>query len=83
MRTVSATEASRGFAALLDEVEAGETLVITRAGRRVATIGPADAGNGSAFIDLILPGAVDIDFARDVEGVREIVTEDVRSWPAG
>jgi prevent-host-death family protein len=41
MRTVTATEASRSFAALLDEVEAGQAVVVTRGGRRIASISPA------------------------------------------
>ncbi|MBJ7471660.1 MAG: type II toxin-antitoxin system Phd/YefM family antitoxin, partial [Solirubrobacteraceae bacterium] len=41
MRRISATEAARGFADLLDDVEAtGESVVIERRGKAVATIGP-------------------------------------------
>lgn len=54
VRTVTATEASRSFAALLDEVEAGGTVVVTRGERRVAAIGPATAGNGSDVLELLL-----------------------------
>ena len=41
MRTMTATEASRTFAAVLDEAERGQTVVTTRGGRRIATIGAA------------------------------------------
>ena len=34
VRTVTATQASRSFAALLDEVEQGQTVIVTRGGRR-------------------------------------------------
>ncbi len=34
---MTATEASRSFAALLDEAERGNTVVLTRGGRRIAT----------------------------------------------
>ncbi|MBV9721106.1 MAG: type II toxin-antitoxin system prevent-host-death family antitoxin, partial [Mycobacterium sp.] len=36
MREVTASEASRNFSAVLDSVERGEIIVVTRAGRRVA-----------------------------------------------
>jgi prevent-host-death family protein len=41
MRTMSATEASRGFSDLLDAVERGETVTVTRGGHVVAEIRPA------------------------------------------
>lgn len=44
---MSASEASPGFSALLEIVEQGEKVVLTRAGRRVAVIEPAPRGNGS------------------------------------
>jgi len=50
VRTITATDASRSFAALLDEAERGQTVVITRGGRRIATLGPASAGNGGAVL---------------------------------
>lgn len=82
MRTVTATEASRSFAALLDEVEAGETVVVTRGGRRVAAIGPASAGNGSAFLHLMGDGAPDEDFAADALKARDVATSGGPTWPA-
>jgi antitoxin (DNA-binding transcriptional repressor) of toxin-antitoxin stability system len=39
MRTVSAREAHRAFSRLLDEVEGGAQVVITRRGRPVAILG--------------------------------------------
>lgn len=38
MKHVTATEAKAKFAELLDQVEAGETVVITRHGKPIATI---------------------------------------------
>ncbi|WP_206446562.1 type II toxin-antitoxin system Phd/YefM family antitoxin [Agrococcus sp. KRD186] len=46
MRTISATEASRQFSDLLDAVEAGETLTVTRGGRKVVEIRPARRATG-------------------------------------
>jgi prevent-host-death family protein len=41
MKVMTATEASRSFAVVLDEAERGETIVVTRGGKRIAVIGPA------------------------------------------
>jgi prevent-host-death family protein len=40
MRSVSIREANQNFSRLLKEVEAGETVVITRQGKPVAQLGP-------------------------------------------
>jgi prevent-host-death family protein len=40
-RTLNATEAKRSFLALLDEVEDGEEIEITRRGRTIARLLPA------------------------------------------
>jgi prevent-host-death family protein len=45
-RTVSATEAKARILALLDEVEAGEEVEITRHGRLVARLVPARGATG-------------------------------------
>jgi prevent-host-death family protein len=82
MRTMTATEASRAFAALLDEAERGETIIITRAGRRIATVGPADLSNGSEVAALLTYGVVDDDFADDVAAAREAVELTGPAWPA-
>ncbi|HYD98707.1 MAG TPA: type II toxin-antitoxin system prevent-host-death family antitoxin [Alphaproteobacteria bacterium] len=43
MRRVAAREANQQFSALLDEVEAGQEVLITRHGKPVAKLVPADA----------------------------------------
>jgi prevent-host-death family protein len=40
MRTISETEARKHFHRLLDDVERGETILITRNGRVIAQISP-------------------------------------------
>lgn len=40
MRTIETSEAQANFLSLLDEVERGESIVITRNGKRVASITP-------------------------------------------
>jgi prevent-host-death family protein len=49
MKEMAASEASRNFSAVLDEAEHGETIVVTRNGRRVALIVPAPRANGGAL----------------------------------
>ncbi len=78
---MSATEASRSFAALLDDAERGETVVVTR-GTRVAVIGPASAGNGAEVRLLLASGTPDDEFARDVRAARGAVTLEGPAWPA-
>ena len=82
MHMLSATEASRAFAAVLDDAEHGETIVITRGGRRIATIGPASSSNGAAFLALLKDHNVDPDFAADVASVDEVLAEESDTWPA-
>lgn len=82
MHTVTATEASRSFAALLDEAERGETVIITRGGRRIATIGPAKASNGAEFLALLASNKPDEYFEPDVRAARDAVLLEGPAWPA-
>ncbi|MEJ7772606.1 MAG: type II toxin-antitoxin system Phd/YefM family antitoxin [Geodermatophilaceae bacterium] len=82
MRTVTATEASRSFAALLDEVESGQTVVVTRGGRRIACIGPAAAGNGGDVVALLTAGVPDHGFAADAAAARDAAYLEGPAWPA-
>ena len=78
---MSGTEASRNFAAVLDAAERGETIVITRGGRRIAVLGPAPKATGAAVKALLRRHALDPDWAEDLAGVRELATTEDR-WPA-
>ncbi|GHF45819.1 hypothetical protein GCM10018790_24570 [Kitasatospora xanthocidica] len=62
---MTATEASRSFAAVLDSAGHGETIIVTRGGRRIAVIGPAPSGNGAALNDVLRRFLPDEDFAAD------------------
>ncbi|TDC75551.1 type II toxin-antitoxin system Phd/YefM family antitoxin [Streptomyces hainanensis] len=77
MRTMTATEVARNFASVLDRAEHGETIVITRGGRRLATLSPAPAGNGAAIKDFLAAHAVDEDYAGDVAAARDSVTDEM------
>ncbi|MFD4482113.1 type II toxin-antitoxin system Phd/YefM family antitoxin [Streptomyces sp. NPDC058471] len=82
MRTMTATEASRNFAAVLDSAEHGETIVVTRGGRRIATVSPAPKAGGKALKDALRPlcGEKDDDWGRDWEKTRELLTGDSDPW---
>ncbi len=82
MRVMSATEASRSFAALLDAAERGESIIVTRGGRRIATIGPAPVANGADLIALLREAPVDDGFADDVRSARDVAESDGPAWPA-
>ncbi|MGP3967017.1 type II toxin-antitoxin system Phd/YefM family antitoxin [Streptomyces sp. 6N223] len=77
MRTMTATEVARNFASVLDRAEHGETIVITRGGRRLATLSPATAGNGAAIKDFLDSHPVDEEYARDVDSARDVVTDEM------
>lgn len=70
MREMAATEASRRFSAVLDAAENGETIAVTRGGRRIAMIVPAPRANGGAVLDVLnrWQGRIGVDdaFAADV-----------------
>lgn len=53
MREMSASEAARNFSAVLDAIEKGETIVVTRAGRRVAAMAPAPTETGAALNEVL------------------------------
>ncbi|MBD3141373.1 type II toxin-antitoxin system Phd/YefM family antitoxin [Microbispora bryophytorum] len=84
MKVMTATEASRNFAAVLDEAEHGETIVVTRGGRRIAVIGPAPVAPGrmvKAFLARSA-GTLDAEFEADVTAARESVRDEMRTtWP--
>lgn len=58
MKEMTATEVARSFSAVLDAVERGESIVVTRGGERLATIAPAPRANGAAINEIIRKHAV-------------------------
>ncbi|MCP3797858.1 type II toxin-antitoxin system prevent-host-death family antitoxin [Allokutzneria sp. A3M-2-11 16] len=82
MKVLTASEASRRFSAVLDEVEEGETIVVTRGGRRVALLSPAPRANGAELAALARrwAGRLDEGFAGDVAGARAGVGLDEDPW---
>ena len=81
MREVTATEAARGFSALLTAVERdSETFVITRGGRVIARIEPAGGTSGAAVKALLRHYPKDDDWAAELAAMRGAVTTEDRPW---
>ncbi|MCI1747764.1 MAG: type II toxin-antitoxin system prevent-host-death family antitoxin [Acidipropionibacterium sp.] len=82
MRTISATEASRRFSDLLDGAEAGESVVVTRGGRRVAEIRPVSRRTGRD-LRVALAGLTPPDdrFADDIaDAISRLTQEGTDPW---
>lgn len=72
MKQLSATDASRRFSEVLDEVErSGESYVVVRHGRVVATIGPASGGTGKALKEALRANQPDDAWADELRELRE------------
>lgn len=85
MKTITATNASRGFSDMLDRVEHGETIRITRDGRPVAELRPVAAATGRALRAALaeLP-ALDTELEGDIAAAVALATSEVNgTWPAG
>ena len=85
MKTMTATQAARNFAGLLDAVEHGEAVVITRDGVAVGRFVPERRTTADRLKDAIRDHAPDPGFADDVEAaraeMRSAFTDEVRTWP--
>lgn len=85
MRTVTATEVSRRFSQLLDAIERGETITITRGHHSVAEIGPARRSTG-ADLRVALADATPPDdrFANDIADTLAVIAAQERDpWADG
>jgi prevent-host-death family protein len=77
MRTMTATEASRNFSELLDAIERGETVTITRGHHAVAEIMPARRRTGAdlrAALEQATPP--DDRFAADIPSALAMVSNE-------
>ena len=82
LKQLSATEAARRFSEVLDRVEQnGESVIIVRHGRAVATIGPAGVGTGKALKEALRAHVPDPDLADEVRELREFVGPAQDRWP--
>jgi prevent-host-death family protein len=72
MKQLSATDASRRFSEILDDVERdGESYVVVRHGRAVATIGPTSGGTGKALKEVLRANRPDNAWAGELRELRE------------
>ena len=72
MKQLSATDVSRRFSEVLDDVEReGESYVVVRHGRAVATIGPASGGTGKALKGVLRTSLPDDAWADELRELRE------------
>ncbi|MFA5550948.1 MAG: type II toxin-antitoxin system prevent-host-death family antitoxin [Trueperaceae bacterium] len=82
MKVMTATEASRKFSDLLDAVEAGESVVVTRGGVPVAEIRPSAHRTGRD-LRIALEGSVppDDEFASSIyEALAELINDGADPW---
>ncbi|WP_282778594.1 MULTISPECIES: type II toxin-antitoxin system prevent-host-death family antitoxin [unclassified Nocardia] len=74
---MTATEVARNLSAVLDEAEHGETITVTRGGRRIATIIPAARENGAEVIAFFAGRAPLEGFGEDIEAARKVLIDGV------
>lgn len=80
MKELSATEAARHFADVLDGVEfEGETFVIARHGRVVARIQPV-GGNGASIKAALRANPVDAGWLQELQDLRGSLPTQERIW---
>ena len=85
MITVTATQAARNFANLLDAVEHGETVVATRDGVPVGRLTAERRTSADRLKAAFLEHPADAGFADDLGAVhadlRSAFSDEVRGWP--
>jgi prevent-host-death family protein len=86
MNRMTATEVARRFSAVLNRVQDGDEIEITRNGRTVAVLSPPKRRHFLSPHELreLLESAppVDEDFARDLEAIRSSVGPPESRWPS-
>jgi prevent-host-death family protein len=75
VKEISATEASRNFSKLLDEVEKGKRFNIVRGGVTVATVAPAKAHTGAELTALLKRHGPQPELADAIEEARRFVVD--------
>jgi len=81
MKNLTATEAARHFADVLDAVEhEHETFVVTRGGRAVASIGPAAGGGGRGLKEVLMKHRPDAAWRGELKATREGLVAEERNW---
>ncbi len=79
MSEITATEAARSFADLLDAVEhRGERFTIVRRGKAIASLGPMNEGQGADVKALLRRHRPDSEWSKDVAAIRSVVETEER-----
>lgn len=85
MKTMTATQAARSFAALLNAVEHGEDIVITRDGVPVGRFVPERLTAADRLRAALREQPADASFADDLDAargdLRNTFSNEVHSWP--
>jgi antitoxin (DNA-binding transcriptional repressor) of toxin-antitoxin stability system len=82
VREITATEAARRFSEVLDAVEhQGESFVVRRGGKVIASITPASARRGRALKDVLLAHDRDAGWVDELHELRAGLTPEERVWP--
>lgn len=77
---MTATDAARNFADLLDAIEhRGERFTIVRRGKAIAHLEPMTRGRGADVKALLRRHRGDRDWLKDLDGVRSLIEVDDRS----
>jgi antitoxin (DNA-binding transcriptional repressor) of toxin-antitoxin stability system len=81
MRRLTATDAARRFSGLLDAVERrGETFIVERRGRAVASISPAPAMSGRTLKDVLQSHTADHQWSDELRELRNVLAAEERHW---
>jgi prevent-host-death family protein len=82
---MTATQAARSFANILDAVEHGETVIITRDGMPVGRLVPERRTSADRLKAALRDNPADAGFADDLERVHDDLrsgfNDEVRGWP--
>lgn len=76
MRTITATEAARRFSDLLDAIEAGESVTVTRGNKPIAELRPARRRTGRDLREALAGITPDDDFAAAIAQTTSLLTSD-------
>ena len=77
---ITATEAARSFADLLDAVEhRGERFTIVRRGKAIASLEPMKEGHGTEVKELLRRHQPDSEWSQDLAALRSAVVLEERS----
>ncbi|GEL94840.1 type II toxin-antitoxin system Phd/YefM family antitoxin [Cellulomonas composti] len=79
---MTATHASRGFSEVLDAVEHGDTITITRGGVPIAEIRPVPAATGHKLALALdeVSATLDDDVERDVAAATALLVAESDPW---